>query len=769
MTPRTSGSSCRASLPALTCGVLIAALLASLLPLAPGPAIADTDHLQDAPRDGNSPPQGDGREPDGEVADPYGGYGSSTDDGGTVDTAQDDGEDEPTGDGDADDTGDGDDGGSDDGDDGGSDDGDDGGSGDGSDEGDDPEPSLEPDAIDLREEVVAAADYLPALRIHGSGWGHGVGMSQYGAYAMALEGHSAEEILTVYYDGTEVDETDRAERRIRVGLRTGEDESVLEAVDEPVVWRACGEPGEQPTSRVAQDDCEDWFEQPAGEVVRVVPASADDGDGGDGDGDDADAAVEVQRRVDGRFETWQQTDRPVARAVHGRDPIEAQSQDGQLREYRFGRRDFHLLDDGLSVVQDLSSVERYLRGLAEVPNSWGEDGPAALRAQAITGRSYAVRRLGSPRGGDCACDLLATPADQAFIGEDKVTSPSGELWAQAVADSAGEVLAADEGLAETYYSSSHGLGRSEHIQDSWAYGTDPVGYLSSIEDPWSAHPDAGNPRASWLATADNRTAAQFLSAGRETTLARVERIEVLSRTDGATPREVAVTGVNTDGERERFELAGRPDDPKPITGASMRRYLPIEVGGSGGRLYSSQIERFTFGRFDDDDGHVHELAISWAEGAGVVSGFEDDTFRPDRRVSRAQIATYLVNTFDITTGEPQGRFDDVGADHAHAANIEAIADAEVAEGYGDGTFRPDEPVSRAQMASLLARALALSTDATGSFDDVDEDDVHAANIEAIAADGVTQGCAEQRFCPQDPVSRGQLASFVHRIVVGAVS
>ena len=721
-------------------GGLVAALLAP--GVLAGPVAASNGEVGDGSGQTDSgvvgpdsPPSGDGRDPLGtDVEDPYAPYGA--DDAGVAATA---------GAGTASDDGDQ------------NDENGENGENDTNDDGND-DTNDDADALPLDPQVAAAASHQPAVRIHGGGWGHGVGMSQYGAYAMALDGRSAQDILTTYYPGTEVDHDEAsATERIRAGLRTGQSESRLDSLDEPVEWLACGQPGgEAPTSRVDEGDCEPWFEQPPQTTVRAV--AADDG------------GVEVERREGGDFEPWQKTDRPVARAVHGDAAIEAQSHDGQRRSYRFGWRDFHHLDDGLSVVQDVDTVDLYLRGLAEVPNSWGQDGPAALEAQAITGRTFALRRLAAPRGGTCACDVLPTAADQVFIGEDKVEVPGGQLWAQAVADSAGQVLReADGGLAQTFYSSSHGLGRSESIQDSWAYGTDPIPYLQSVEDPWSSDPAAGNPRARWMATADNRTTAEFLSAGRDRQLERVEHLEVVSRTDGNTPVEVAVTGTTAGGKAESFVLAGRPGDPKPITGASLRRFLPIQAGGVNQRLYSSQIERFSFGPFEDTEGHTHEYTVSWAQHAGVVDGFDEDTFGPDRDVTRAQLATYLVNTFDIPVGEPQGIFPDVSVDSTHAAAIEAITEAGVASGYEDGTYGPDDPLTRAQMATLLANALALSSQESGSFDDVDVDGTHADAIEAIAEEGVTRGCAEGRFCPDDAVRRGQLASFVHRVVQGAVS
>ncbi len=605
------------------------------------------------------------------------------------------------------------------------------------------------DAVPIRNSVLAAADHLPRVQIHGGGWGHGVGMSQYGAYAMARNDHSAADILTHYYPGTTVADDDRSStRRIRVGIRTNQTASAIEAVGDPIQWHACSPRSGEETQRVPAERCEEWFAQDPGTEARVVPH--EDG-------------VRIERRTSNGWETWKTTVRAVARAEHGSGEIRAQSQHDTLRSYRFGWRDFHNINGRLSVVQDVSSVERYLRGLAESPNSWGEDGPAALRAQAITGRTFALRRLLAPRGGQCSCDLLSTPADQVFTGEDKVRDAFGRHWADAVANSADRVLTYDGSLAETYYSSSHGQGRTENVEDSWAFGTNSIPYLRSVDDPWSAHPDAGNPRASWTATVANDRLAAFVSEGEPFTLARVERLRVADRTDGGTPSLLEVAGVDEDGERRSFSFDGSPHVNKAVAGAALRSRFTGVDGGTGDRLNSSQIEALAFGPFTDDDGHVHEFAISWAAHAGVVRGIGDEAFAPGRAVTREQMASYLVNTFDIPLSEADGTFDDVTATNPHAANIEAVVAADVARGYDDGTFRPSEPVTRAQMATFLAQALALSTERRGTFTDVDGG-THAENIEAIADAGITTGCDAERFCPSDPVQRGQLASFLHRLV-----
>ncbi len=658
------------------------------------------------------------------------------------------------------------------------------------------------DGFAVRPEVAAVGVITPDVRIHGGGWGHGVGLSQFGAYAMALDGATPSDILTYYYPGTEVSDDDRSSvQRIRVGLRTGTTESAITALDAPVTWQAC-DPEDLPAlnGRVPAGRCTAWFEQPAGQRLRVKPlpstgAATENGtqthvgedfsalvdlqpaEGEDPNGPIAvpNGGVLIERQEganwiphrayatpdDGRGSSLL----PVVRAVHGDGRIEAQSADGTARRYAFGWRDLHLVgqpidtpdDYLLAVVQDVDTVERYLRGLAEVPASWPD---ATLQAQAIAGRTYAMR---GSRGGACRCDRLATPADQVYIGESKVEGAQGQRWADAVAATADRVLTYQGDFALTFYSSSHG-GRSENIEDSWAYGTTAVPYLRSVEDPYSADPRVNNSRATWTATSTNAAMASLLSAGQPQPIVRVERLRVRSSTDGGTPREVDVSGVTAAGERVTFTTTLEARYAKGIAGAAMRRHLVVQ-GGAGDRLFSSQITRFGFAPFIDDDGTNHEYAITWAYEAGIVRGVGDDRFAPRRSVTRAQMASYLVNTFAIPPATLDGAFTDVPPDATHRENIDALVAAGITAGFGDGTYGPDRAVTRAQMATFLAKTLGWVTEQRGTFSDVSENDVHGANIEAIAERGVTTGCDAERYCGGDPVQRGQLATFLQRVVL----
>ncbi len=89
-------------------------------------------------------------------------------------------------------------------------------------------------------------------------------------------------------------------------------------------------------------------------------------------------------------------------------------------------------------------------------------------------------------------------------------------------------------------------------------------------------------------------------------------------------------------------------------------------------------------------------------------------------------------------------------------------------GFPDGTFRPDDPVNRAQMALFLTRAfdgLEPVDSPVGVFADVSADASHAAAVEGIYEAGVTQGCQatpDLRFCPKALIRHDEIASFLIR-------
>lgn len=156
---------------------------------------------------------------------------------------------------------------------------------------------------------------------------------------------------------------------------------------------------------------------------------------------------------------------------------------------------------------------------------------------------------------------------------------------------------------------------------------------------------------------------------------------------------------------------------------------------------------------------------------GVFSGTDcsPGRFCPTESLPRWMMAVWLVRILDGADPPAiSSRFEDVGGSQWWAGHVERLAELGVTVGCGQRPLRfcPDQPVSRAQMASFLTRAFDLPAGADASFADVSSDNAHRASIGALAAAGVTLGCrtGPMRFCPEGSTTRAQMASFLHRSI-----
>jgi hypothetical protein len=167
-------------------------------------------------------------------------------------------------------------------------------------------------------------------------------------------------------------------------------------------------------------------------------------------------------------------------------------------------------------------------------------------------------------------------------------------------------------------------------------------------------------------------------------------------------------------------------------------------------------------RFADvANGHAHAAAIAAIAKAGITEGCTVGRFCPTRTVTRGQMATFLARALELPNGQASG-FDDVPASHPHAGSIAAVAEAGIAQGDGNGRFDPDVAVRRDQMATLLAAALELTPSEQATFTDVPPSSVHAAAIAALAEAGIALGNGDGTYRPSRPIDRGQMASFLKR-------
>jgi hypothetical protein len=165
------------------------------------------------------------------------------------------------------------------------------------------------------------------------------------------------------------------------------------------------------------------------------------------------------------------------------------------------------------------------------------------------------------------------------------------------------------------------------------------------------------------------------------------------------------------------------------------------------------------GAFVDDDGSLHEPDINAIAAVGITAGCGPSIYCPSALVTRAEMATFLARALELTPLDT-GSFNDTSAS-IHARNINAIAAEGITSGCSSTAFCPNQAVTREEMASLLARALDLPEGTGTPFSDV-SGSAHVADISAIATAGITAGCAASLYCPYNPVTRAQMATFLTR-------
>ena len=164
--------------------------------------------------------------------------------------------------------------------------------------------------------------------------------------------------------------------------------------------------------------------------------------------------------------------------------------------------------------------------------------------------------------------------------------------------------------------------------------------------------------------------------------------------------------------------------------------------------------------FSDIGGSAFRDEIEWLAAEGVTGGCGGGRFCPDGLVTRAQMASFMARMFDVPPAAADRFDDDEGSRHEPAIN--AIAAAGLTTGCGADGYCPDGVVTRAQVATFLVRAADLGASPQDYFLD-DERSSHEERINRLARAGVTGGCGFHRFCPGGLLTRGQMAALLYRV------
>lgn len=345
----------------------------------------------------------------------------------------------------------------------------------------------------------AAAD--APFTFEGGGWGHAVGMSQWGAKGRADAGQTAAQIIAAYYTGTQI--TTVAQPTVRVHL--ADTASTTIAFTAPTIITGNG----GSLAAIA-----------SGETVEITAVGA---------------VVQLQVTA------------PVAKppvALAANDVVVAPLNGAPARvsatgnRYNNGRLVIRLASPGsLQVANDSLTMQQYVYGLGEVPSSWPVE---ALKAQALAARTYAYKRVANPRSS--TYDILSTTSDQVYSGYEKEAGAFGSQWVAAVNGTDQQIITTYNGAPiDALYSSSNG-GYSEDSE--YAFVT-ALPYLRANADPFDNTP--GNPNFRWTRSYTGTELAQYLNAYRSVNLGTVTSYRVsgnLSRVGRVDRANITLLGTN---------------------------------------------------------------------------------------------------------------------------------------------------------------------------------------------------------------------------------
>ena len=601
----------------------------------------------------------------------------------------------------------------------------------------------------------------------GAGWGHGLGLSQYGAYGASRDGWTVDQITGHFYQGSTIGTMGEgglaAKENLWVNLEKDRSSLLLTAEETGLVLPA------EPV--VVTRDGSSW-ELDKDQQLEITwnsssgTCSLDILDAG---GTSIETPGSGPCNVDITWDGW--VDKPSRKIeIDGCFNWDWNSVPSQNRPCEYARGDLHLRSGpgGMDLSVEID-IDDYVLGISEMPYYWGfssNGGLEALKAQALAARSYARElQIQRPPPGNnvCAawCDVRDTTVDQRYVGWGHVGLGINE-WIDAVDATANQVIAHDDapngGVVRAYYSSSSG-GFTENVHEvSTAFPT-PVEYLSSVDDHWAL--TSLNPYDEWTATfSASYVADKVWGSTYPGDSLVLESVLGTDRYTSTSAETVLFTGTRN----------GAPIS-KELSGATVDSMF-----GLRSKYFDVQFGEAELPPFNDISGSVHYDDIVYIAELGITRGCNPPTntsYCPDGLVTRGEMAAFLVRALGLTAGADVDRFtDDDGT--LFESDINKLAAAGITSGCNaDGSkYCPNAAVSRGEMAAFLTRGFGFSDPGAGDFFADDDDSMFEGNIDRLKAAGVTVGCNppdNTNFCPDDSVQRDQMASFLARSLRGQES
>lgn len=202
--------------------------------------------------------------------------------------------------------------------------------------------------------------------------------------------------------------------------------------------------------------------------------------------------------------------------------------------------------------------------------------------------------------------------------------------------------------------------------------------------------------------------------------------------------------------------------------AHVRRLVLLALVGS--LLVVAAAPAGAAGTFSDDNGNTHEAYIEAIANAGITRGCNppaNTRYCPSDAVTRGAMAAFLGRALELKGDGGKDWFKDDNG-HLFEDDINRLAAAGITKGCNppaNDRFCPDKPVTRGAMAAFLVRGFGYTAGANDDTFDDDDGSTFESDIDRLARAGVTKGCnppANNLFCPRDVVARDAMASFLGR-------
>jgi uncharacterized protein YktA (UPF0223 family) len=194
-------------------------------------------------------------------------------------------------------------------------------------------------------------------------------------------------------------------------------------------------------------------------------------------------------------------------------------------------------------------------------------------------------------------------------------------------------------------------------------------------------------------------------------------------------------------------------------------------GASGSYTLTVDIPACAISFSDIPPGFWAEEYIQALYCEGITSGYADGTYRPSQNVQRSQMAAFIIRaeygedfSYSLTP-----HFTDVLSGHWAFKYVQKMYDEGITTGYPDGTYRPSQNVTRGQMAAFIIKALfgdSFTYTLTPYFSDVPDSHGFFKYIQKMYDEGITTGYADGTYRPSQNVSRAQMATFIAKAFLG---